>query len=122
VSAGGGRGVRHPTIRDADGGRPTVRDAAGDPSGSPGGQHTIGGEVDVDDQVLEDLQQLVDHLAAAVLLDDRELFHDEVRWMAEVHAGRRLPGQLLQLELDALTVALDDHETARELTRSAPRG
>jgi methanogenic corrinoid protein MtbC1 len=81
-----------------------------------------GNDLDVDDQVLEDLQQLVDHLAAAILLDDRGLFDDEVRWMAEVHAGRRLPSQLLDLELDALAVALDDHEAARELTRAALRG
>jgi methanogenic corrinoid protein MtbC1 len=118
VSAG--RDVRRPAPGASAGGhRPTTHAAAGDPTGSPLGRPTIGD--DVDDQVLEDLQQLVDHLAAAVLLDDRELFDDEVRWMAEVHAGRRLPGELLDLELDALTVALDDHETARELTRSARR-
>jgi methanogenic corrinoid protein MtbC1 len=117
-----GRDAPRSGLRPPAGGRPTTPAAAGDPTGSPLGQPTIGDDVDVDDQVLEDLQQLVDHLAAAVLLDDRELFDGEVRWMAEVHAGRRLPGELLQLELDALTVALDEHETARELTRSALPG
>jgi methanogenic corrinoid protein MtbC1 len=74
------------------------------------------------DHILEDLQQLIDHLATAVLLGDREIVDAEVRWLAEVHAGRRLPAALLSLELDALSVALDGHDAARELARTAPRG
>jgi methanogenic corrinoid protein MtbC1 len=90
------------------------------PGGSPDGRRD-----DPGDQALEDLQQLVDHLTAAVFLDDPAIFEEEVHWLGEVHAGRRLPPQLLPLELDALAAALDDHQAAHHLVvqaRHAGRG
>jgi MerR family transcriptional regulator, light-induced transcriptional regulator len=74
------------------------------------------------EQALEDLGQLVDHLTAALLLDDAELFAAEVRWLGTVQAGRGQPPALLDLELEALTQVLDEHPRARALVRgTSPR-
>jgi methanogenic corrinoid protein MtbC1 len=105
--------------RSGDADRDLSPSAPGDPE-APGGRRGEAG-----DQVLEDLQQLVDHLTAAVFLDDPALLEEEVHWLREVHAGRRLPPQLLPLELDALAAALEDHDAARHLVdgaRHAGRG
>jgi MerR family transcriptional regulator, light-induced transcriptional regulator len=72
----------------------------------------------LEDQALEDLTALVGHLAAALLLDDRSLFDDEVAWVASLHAGRRWPERLLAAELRALAEVLDDHAEARALVTS----
>jgi MerR family transcriptional regulator, light-induced transcriptional regulator len=69
--------------------------------------------------VLEDLGQLVDHLVAGLLLDDPGLFATEVRWLAELQAGRRQPAALVDLELEALEAALDEHGRAADLIRRA---
>jgi methanogenic corrinoid protein MtbC1 len=73
------------------------------------------------DRTLEDLGHLLDHLAAALLLDDAALFTTEVRWLGEVHEGRGLPPALLDLELGALQAELADHPRARTLLAAAPR-
>jgi hypothetical protein len=93
--------------RDLSPSAPGDRDAPDGRRGDPG------------DQALDDLQQLVDHLTAAVFLDEPALFEEEVHWLGEVHAGRRLPRQLLPLELDALAAALEGHEAARHLALEA---
>jgi methanogenic corrinoid protein MtbC1 len=98
---------------DGEAGQDLAASAAG---GSPDGRRDEPG-----DQALEDLQQLVDHLTAAVFLDDPALFEEEVHWLGEVHAGRRLPPQLLPFELDALAAALEDHQAARHLVVEARR-
>ncbi|MFA9443986.1 B12-binding domain-containing protein [Egicoccus sp. AB-alg6-2] len=74
------------------------------------------------DQTVEDLEQLYDHLAAAVLVDDPAVFTDVVPWLADVHRGRRLPTTLLALELGALESVLADHPAARSLVRDGRHG
>jgi MerR family transcriptional regulator, light-induced transcriptional regulator len=83
---------------------------------------TLGSDADEPgERTLEDLGQLLDHLAAAVLLDEPELFTAQVGWLGEVHRGRDLPPALLPEELDALDRALEDHDRARALLRRASR-
>jgi MerR family transcriptional regulator, light-induced transcriptional regulator len=77
---------------------------------------------DPGDQALEDLEQLVDHLTAAVFLDEPALLAEEVRWLAEVHSARSYPPQLLHLELDAIAAAVGGHEDARRCALAAKDG
>jgi MerR family transcriptional regulator, light-induced transcriptional regulator len=73
------------------------------------------------ERTLEDLGHLLDHLAAALLLDDEALFATQVRWLGEVHAGRGMPRALLDLQLDALRAELADHPRARTFVAAVPR-
>jgi MerR family transcriptional regulator, light-induced transcriptional regulator len=72
-----------------------------------------------DDQVLEDLDQLLDHTAAALLLHDPALVVDELSWLGAVHDGRDLPAGLVDVEVEALLVALEEHAEARDLLAAA---
>jgi methanogenic corrinoid protein MtbC1 len=95
--------------------RPAVVDAAYDATVTRWPELETASEV-VIDRVVTDLQQLADHLEAAVLLDDAEVVASVVPWLGEVHAGRALPPDLTDHELDALLEVLGgDHPEARVL-------
>ncbi|MFA9432974.1 B12-binding domain-containing protein [Egicoccus sp. AB-alg2] len=74
---------------------------------------------DLLDHVIEDLEQLYDHLVAAVLVDEPPVFTSLVPWLTEVHAGRGLPPALLEIELESLDTVLGEHPEARTLVRDA---
>jgi len=79
------------------------------------------GEVsdDLVDHMIEDLEQLYDHLVAAVLVDEPPVFASLVPWLSTVHHGRSFPPALLAIELEALDSVLTDHPEARALVRVA---
>jgi hypothetical protein len=70
---------------------------------------------DVVDRTVEDLELHLDHLAAALALDEREAYLDLVRWLADVHAGRQLPPAALTAQLDGLAQALADVPRVHDL-------
>lgn len=65
------------------------------------------GEV-VIDRTYEDLELHLDHLAAALLVDEDDAYLDLVRWLAELHVGRRLPPEALVAQVGALGEVLED--------------
>jgi methanogenic corrinoid protein MtbC1 len=74
---------------------------------------------DLIDRTVEDLELHLDHLAAAVLVDEPAAYLDLVTWLAHVHAGRSLPDVTLTAELDALAEVLADRPNLLELVTSA---
>lgn len=58
------------------------------------------------DRVAEDLEQHLDHLVAALAVDDPSIYLDQVSWFQAVHAGRRLPRTVLTAQIAALTEAV----------------
>jgi methanogenic corrinoid protein MtbC1 len=60
------------------------------------------------DRTVEDLELHLDHLAAALLVDEEEAYLDLVRWLADVHVGRQLPPEALVAQVGALDEVLDD--------------
>ncbi|MEU6158972.1 cobalamin-dependent protein [Streptomyces sp. NPDC047130] len=58
------------------------------------------------DRTAEDVAQIVDHLAAAVYVDDDALFTEFLTWTAEVLAARGVPAAGLIPTLDLLAAAL----------------
>jgi methanogenic corrinoid protein MtbC1 len=61
----------------------------------------------------EDLGYIVDFLAAAVLVDDPELFTDFISWMCRLLAARRVPARSVGLVLATYDRALYDFPRAR---------
>jgi MerR family transcriptional regulator, light-induced transcriptional regulator len=57
------------------------------------------------DRIIEDLELLVDHAAAALLVRDDRLLADQLPWLHAVHEGRGLPKELLDAEVAALLAA-----------------
>jgi methanogenic corrinoid protein MtbC1 len=60
------------------------------------------------DRTCEDLELHLDHLAAALLVDEDEAYLDLVRWLADLHVGRELPPEALIAQVAALDEVLDD--------------
>jgi methanogenic corrinoid protein MtbC1 len=72
------------------------------------------------DQVTEDLELHLDHLATALLLDEPAAYLDLTPWLRSVHAGRKAPPELLVAQLDALRDVLgDDADEAKALLDQA---
>jgi methanogenic corrinoid protein MtbC1 len=71
-----------------------------------GGRDGLAGDPDTD------TGQLVDYLAAAVYLQDRDLLVDHVRWLAVVLAARGVPVDGVRTVLEALTDGLHDFPSA----------
>jgi methanogenic corrinoid protein MtbC1 len=67
------------------------------------------------DRIIEDLELLVDHAAAALLVDDDSLLAEQLPWLHGVHLGRGLPGELLDAEVAALHGAVHEDGRLREL-------
>ena len=59
------------------------------------------------DRIAEDVDLHLDHLVAALTLDDPSIYLDQVDWLRSVHAGRGLPATVLTAQLDALAEAVD---------------
>jgi methanogenic corrinoid protein MtbC1 len=72
-------------------------------------------EDDLIDRTVEDLELHLDHLAAALLLEEEDAYVDLVRWLAAVHTGRRLPPDALTAQLDGLDDAVGDEPALHEL-------
>jgi methanogenic corrinoid protein MtbC1 len=68
------------------------------------------------DRTCEDLELHLDHLAAAMLVDEDDAYLDLVRWLAEVHVGRQLPPEALVAQVAALDEVLDDPRLSPLLT------
>jgi MerR family transcriptional regulator, light-induced transcriptional regulator len=60
------------------------------------------------DRIIEDLELLVDHAAAALLVHDDDVLADQLPWLHAVHAGRGLPEELLDAEVAALLATEPD--------------
>lgn len=58
------------------------------------------------DRITEDLEQHLDHLVAALSVDDPSVYLDQVSWFASVHAGRQLPRTVLPAQIAALAEAI----------------
>jgi methanogenic corrinoid protein MtbC1 len=69
-------------------------------------------------RIAEDLDVHLDHLEAAVLLDDPRVYGDGLAWIEAVLTARDRRGSL-DLGLDALEEALADHEEARAMLHAA---
>uniref|UniRef100_UPI0030FD20F4 Cobalamin-binding protein n=2 Tax=Saccharothrix syringae TaxID=103733 RepID=UPI0030FD20F4 len=65
------------------------------------------------DATLDDLGDIVDHLAASVYVDDPELFGEFVTWTAEVLAARGVSPASVEVALEAIARVLDDHPRTR---------
>jgi methanogenic corrinoid protein MtbC1 len=61
----------------------------------------------------EDIGHIVDHLAAALYVDDAELFVRFIRWTADILTAREVPAHSLTLPLTFLTTRLRDFPRAR---------
>jgi hypothetical protein len=61
----------------------------------------------------------VDFLAAAVYLEDRELFVEHVRWLAVVLSARGLPTTGVRTALDSLAGGLHDFPFAQDCIAGA---
>jgi len=77
-----------------------------EPEGASGGNGLEG-------QPHEDVGRLVDFLAAAVYLDDADLFGEHVGWLAALLAARDLPRTGVGAVLDVLAGELHDFPTAQ---------
>jgi methanogenic corrinoid protein MtbC1 len=64
------------------------------------------------DRTCEDLELHLDHLAAALLVDEDDAYLDLVRWLAEVHVGRDLPPEALVAQVESLYQVLADTRLA----------
>jgi methanogenic corrinoid protein MtbC1 len=67
-----------------------------------------------DGDAFDDATQIVDVLAAAVYLDDPDMFADHVRWLGAVAAARRGSPAGLPRALDALAAGLHDFPLAQD--------
>ncbi|WP_214406667.1 cobalamin B12-binding domain-containing protein [Pseudonocardia lacus] len=94
------RARRSALVRDAV-------DALGGASPLAGGGGTLDGDA------YDDTGQLVDFLAAAVYLQDRDLFLDHVRWLGLVLAARGVPTTGVRTTLDSLDAGLHDFPFAQ---------
>jgi methanogenic corrinoid protein MtbC1 len=72
------------------------------------------------DRTCEDLELHLDHLAAALLVDEDEAYLDLVRWLADVHVGRQLPPEALVAQVAALDEVLDDPRLSPLLAAAVP--
>jgi hypothetical protein len=72
------------------------------------------------DATIADLGHIVDTLAAAVFVDDGDLFVDFVGWLGEVLASRRVPVAGVGAVLDLLAERLRDYPRAHRFLRAAP--
>ncbi len=77
-----------------------------------GASPLAGGRGGLDADPDTDTGQLVDYLAAAVYLQDRDLLGDHVRWLATVLAARGVPVDGVRTVLEALTDGLHDFPSA----------
>ncbi len=68
--------------------------------------------------VVEELEIHLAHLEAAVLLDDASLYHDGVRWLADVLAARGRAAELGR-QLAVLSDMLAEHPEAQAMVASA---
>lgn len=64
------------------------------------------------DRITEDLEIHLDHLVAALSIDDPSIYLDQVEWFRSVHAGRKLPRTVLTAQLDALGEAIGQLDPA----------
>jgi methanogenic corrinoid protein MtbC1 len=71
------------------------------------------------DRVTEDLDLHIDHLAAALMLDEPAAYLDLVPWLRSVQVGRKLPAAMIDAQLGGLHDALADLPDARALVERA---
>lgn len=67
----------------------------------------------------EDIAHIVDFLAAALYVDDDDLFADFITWTADILSARHVPARSLHLGLDLLAGQLEDCSRATRLLRRA---
>ncbi|MEU1620243.1 B12-binding domain-containing protein [Streptomyces sp. NPDC005722] len=70
------------------------------------------------DRTAEDLGHIADHLAAALYVDDAELFRDFLVWTARILAARGVPATALTVSLELMATSLRDFPRALALIAS----